>query len=486
MHARLAPLLATAALLAAAPAARADTITIQGSTIVYTGAPGEANQVDASRSTDCGALSSPCVRINASVNLAPSSATPPAQCHTDGFDWVCPLPTSITYNLGDQDDQARDWDGASTIDGGPGPDALFGRGGNDVIDGGPDLDFVIGGPDNDQLQGGLGDDVLESMANTFDAGDPADSSGTDTVAGGPGQDTMSYKGRTEPLSITINNVADDGAAGEGDLIQPDVESVMGGNGNDTITGDAGPNLLYGLQGDDVIHGGPGDDTVDGGPGHDTVSGDDGVDRVFGGDDADVVDGGPGPDTISGDNETPCLVGPCFEGADDIRARDGATDTINCYGGTDTVVADAVDRFPGLYGAADCESIDAPAAPTTGSGGGSTPTGTPPGSGPASTTGASSTLLVTVPKSITRRALLRKGLAVKVKCTAACRLTARLLAGRKVVGRASGRRTSAGALTLRIKLTRAGRRTVRHRHSLVLSVADATSKASARSSVRIRG
>ncbi len=50
-----------------------------------------------------------------------------------------------------------------------------------------------------------------------------------------------------------------------------IESVYGGDGNDTFTGDAADNLLFGERGDDSLTGGGGDDTLDGGVGTDSAS-----------------------------------------------------------------------------------------------------------------------------------------------------------------------------------------------------------------------
>jgi Ca2+-binding RTX toxin-like protein/subtilisin-like proprotein convertase family protein len=49
-----------------------------------------------------------------------------------------------------------------------------------------------------------------------------------------------------------------------------IEVVYGGDGNDTITGNAAANALYGMRGDDSLSGGNGNDTLDGGDGIDSV------------------------------------------------------------------------------------------------------------------------------------------------------------------------------------------------------------------------
>ncbi|WP_373504778.1 beta strand repeat-containing protein [Aestuariivirga sp.] len=87
--------------------------------------------------------------------------------------------------------------------------------------------------------------------------------------------------------------------------------VLGGTGNDTLTGSVyddaldGNNLnnnadadtLNGLAGDDLLYGKGGDDTLNGGADDDTVDGGDGDDTVTGGAGADALTGGNGIDTL---------------------------------------------------------------------------------------------------------------------------------------------------------------------------------------------
>jgi Ca2+-binding RTX toxin-like protein len=61
-----------------------------------------------------------------------------------------------------------------------------------------------------------------------------------------------------------------------------VENVTGGNGNDTLVGDAFANFFSGGLGDDSLSGGLGDDSVSGGDGNDTIRGGFGLDVLTGG------------------------------------------------------------------------------------------------------------------------------------------------------------------------------------------------------------
>ena len=86
-----------------------------------------------------------------------------------------------------------------------------------------------------------------------------------------------------------------------------IENAIGGEYNDTLTGNATSNRLFGGRGNDVIDGGAGADLVDGGQG------------------ADVLAGGAGRD--------------CFI----VRAGDSAVDTINDFvAGTDCLVLTGLD------------------------------------------------------------------------------------------------------------------------------------------------
>ncbi len=116
-------------------------------------------------------------------------------------------------------------------------------------------------------------------------------------------DTADYGYRTRALTVDPDGVADDGAAGEGDLLAPDIETIIGGSGDDTLGGGPGPNRLVGGNGDDRLDGGAGSDTMDGGPGSDTMLSREGApDAVTCGSDADYAAADPS-DTIGPDCET---------------------------------------------------------------------------------------------------------------------------------------------------------------------------------------
>ncbi|WP_129782222.1 hypothetical protein [Peristeroidobacter soli] len=92
-------------------------------------------------------------------------------------------------------------------------------------------------------------------------------------------------------------------AGSGSLIDTGVNSsevhILGGAGNDTLTGTRGDDVLVGGAGTDVLRGGDGDDTLSGGLGNDTLEGGAGNDMLDGGDGIDVLRGGDGNDSLNG-------------------------------------------------------------------------------------------------------------------------------------------------------------------------------------------
>ncbi|MFT5433262.1 MAG: Ca2+-binding RTX toxin-like protein [Myxococcota bacterium] len=171
---------------------------------------------------------------------------------------------------------------------------LYGGPGNDTLTGGAGVDTISGGPGNDTLSGSddAADDILngDEGDDTFDCG--LVTNGADTFNGGADTDTVSYASRAIAVVCTIDATANDGEALETDDIAADVESIVGGDGDDTLTGSAN---------DDTLDGGPGDDTIVGGDGDDTLKGGDGDDILTAGadtDGADIFNGGAGTDTAT--------------------------------------------------------------------------------------------------------------------------------------------------------------------------------------------
>ena len=230
--------------------------------------------------------------------------------------------------------------------GGAGGDKLTGNGRDNLLRG-------LGG--NDVLNGGGGSDLLLGEA------------GADVMSGGAGEDFVSYYNHDADVTADIDaEVGDDGAwFGEGDTIRTDIEGLEGGNGADTLTGDAGPNDLWGGPGNDVLNGSDGDDDLNGGAGADVMKGGAGRDVVsyfwhtkavtadLDGDaddgekgerdtvatDVEGLRGGPGNDTLTGNAEANVIWGAA--GNDVIRGGAG-DDKLQGSNGNDKLYGDAGD------------------------------------------------------------------------------------------------------------------------------------------------
>ena len=130
-----------------------------------------------------------------------------------------------------------------------GDDTFHGGEGDDVPQGGDGRDNLYGDAGNDTLRGGEGDDVLD---------------------GGDGSDTADYSTATDTITVDLNaggEVEDDHS--DDDTLRS-IENVIGGAGNDVLTGNDNDNTLTGGAGDDTIDGGAGDDTIDPGGGRPTL------------------------------------------------------------------------------------------------------------------------------------------------------------------------------------------------------------------------
>ena len=170
--------------------------------------------------------------------------------------------------------------GNDRLIGGAGNDVLNGSSGNDVMDGGDGADTFsgssgddvsTGGPGNDSLKGGTGNDVEDGGEGDDTFKQDSSANGADVLIGGDGADTADYRSRTVALSLSIDGVANDGAALEGDDIRLDVENLSAGSAGDTLTGSALVNKLLGYSGNDFLDGLAGADRIEGGVGFDTCA-----------------------------------------------------------------------------------------------------------------------------------------------------------------------------------------------------------------------
>jgi Ca2+-binding RTX toxin-like protein len=155
-----------------------------------------------------------------------------------------------------------------------------------------------------------------------------------------GRDTIDYSGHGN-LRVTVDDLRDDGEAGENDLVFTDVERVFGGGGDDFISGGSGLSILYGGDGSDTLLGNGGFDALYGGGGNDRLDGGAGDDYLEGGAGNDVLNGGPGADQLF-----------ALAGNDTLLSDDGTKDTVRGGTGTDVADVDLIDDVVGVESAGD--------------------------------------------------------------------------------------------------------------------------------------
>jgi Ca2+-binding RTX toxin-like protein len=216
---------------------------------------------------------------------------------------------------------------------------IIGSGLNDTLIGDSGANSLLGGAGLDVLRGGGGGDVLDGGAGLGD--------------------TVSYEGFA--AAVTVNLTVPLATIGTGGDQLIDIENLVGGNGNDTLTGNALANRIDGSAGNDQIDGGGGVDTVAGGLG----------DR-----DLLVLGNAPSGVRINLSLTTAQLLGSfgsvTLLGIEDLRGTSGAddltgslvanvlegaggNDTLSGLAGNDTLRGDAGDDL--LFGGAGADNLD---------------------------------------------------------------------------------------------------------------------------------
>ena len=84
--------------------------------------------------------------------------------------------------------------------------------------------------------------------------------GADSLVGGAGEDTASYRGSNAAVAVNLATGAASGGHAEGDTLAG-IEHLEGSDHDDTLIGDAGDNVLTGGAGADSLVGGAGEDTA---------------------------------------------------------------------------------------------------------------------------------------------------------------------------------------------------------------------------------
>lgn len=182
------------------------------------------------------------------------------------------------------------------------PATLIGGNGDDAITGGSGNDGIQGGLGSNTLSGGGGNDSYIFTPRTVAGTD------LDTVNAGTGGNSLTFSGFTDNLVVNLQTSAIqtvDSAMGYRIKLQGNLTSVMGGSGNDVLTGNATiGTYLGGGAGNDTLTGGSGNDAFSGGVGSNTFNGGTGNDsyslaaRTTAGSDVDTINASNGNNSVS--------------------------------------------------------------------------------------------------------------------------------------------------------------------------------------------
>ena len=112
------------------------------------------------------------------------------------------------------------------------------------------------------------------------------------------------------------------------IVNTSLIQIIGLGGNDVLSiddsnGPMPPANLIGGEGDDTLTGSASDDVLDGGPGNDSLFGRDGNDRLLGGPGDDILNGGRGTDELFGGDGDDQIVWNPGDGSDLVEGGDGA-------------------------------------------------------------------------------------------------------------------------------------------------------------------
>jgi Ca2+-binding RTX toxin-like protein len=102
------------------------------------------------------------------------------------------------------------------LTGSVGTNLILGTNGNDTMNGGGGDDTLNGGPGDDIENGDAGNDTFDQEAAA---------NGADVMSGAAGNDRADYSKRVNFVSVTADDVANDGEANERDNVRADVESA---------------------------------------------------------------------------------------------------------------------------------------------------------------------------------------------------------------------------------------------------------------------
>ena len=242
-------------------------------------------------------------------------------------------------------------------------DTIMGNGGDDTIDGNKGGDILTGGAGADTFDynvvadsnSSTKDSITDFLSGTDKLTVTLDYSGItqgttitadvttaktgktavqDSLTGNRGQTVydmensslwINYNADNLLTSLDYNIAINAGATAKDTVVDADISwTLIGGSGNDIITGNVNV---------DTISGGDGVDTIIGGAGIDIISGGGGNDIIVAGTEGDIIDGGAGDDTLTGAAGVDNITGG--SGADIIAPGAGA-DIIASGAGADII------------------------------------------------------------------------------------------------------------------------------------------------------
>ena len=198
--------------------------------------------------------------------------------------------------------------GGDILNGDAGDDVLYAYSGDDTLNGGTGEDTLYGGAGDDEYQIDSDGDFIQddSGTDTIVFGSSYSINDLELARSGSGDVIVSFDG-TEALTIK-NQLTQNGQIET--LEFSDSSTFDMSTQSYTTTGDSEDNVLYGISygadpddtliggdGDDTLYGYDGDDILNGGAGDDTLYGGDGDDEYYLGSGVDVISDTGGNDTI---------------------------------------------------------------------------------------------------------------------------------------------------------------------------------------------
>ncbi len=209
---------------------------------------------------------------------------------------------------------------------------------------------VFTGIDRLVMRGRGGNDTIELQGNPTATGGGAMRI---SLLGGSGDDTITGSDAKDKIRAGLGNDTVNGGAGNDDIRGEGGDDILnGGGGNDKIRGGNGDDAISGDAGNDNIRGGNGDDTISGDAGNDNIGGGVGDDRITGGDGDDKIRGDAGNDELFGDDGDDNIHGDV--GDDRITGGDG-DDKIRGDAGNDELFGDDGDDI--IRGGQGIDGID---------------------------------------------------------------------------------------------------------------------------------